>query len=1044
MHRCFVLLLWVLSVAVASGQSFQSARAIPVDGPDPIAFAADVNNDGVPDLIIQTGDPVTPTTIVILMADSAGNYSVTAQIASPGWIPFPCVTADINGDQKMDLVCATSTPGGGTANVSVYLGNGDGTFQAPIANSLGYIGVPNALFDVIAVGDFNNDGHPDLIVTSGPPGAYGNYNFTLLGDGTGHFTVNALQGDFNQGRATVADVNGDGIPDLLIGTGPNILLGKGDGSFGTQFQYQFGMCIFADFEKTGKLSAACNAGNGVLQFFHENADGSLNTSSAIGSVSLLSPAQFLEPLEAIDVNGDGILDLALSSADGLQVMLGKPGLTFEAPIPYAAGSTAALYTVTGFFADMDGDGHPDFVSTGPGNVYISYGTAGGSFDAPVLTQSGSSLYTAKAADFDGDGFPDVLTIGPPGINFLHGKGDGTFASPVSVALPAGYNNLSSAPSTFDLLLGDFNGDGAEDFLVPIGIFSDNLLFLGNGDGTFAPALVVPAQILPSTTLSTSGSVVADVNHDGKDDIVQVGQTSIDAYLSQGDGTFRLVSSTFTNSGNQNVGSAFADVNGDGILDAILFFGDHAIALTGNGDGSFSSTGTSPGMTVPSINGVNLMTNVPSMIAVGDFDGDGKQDVALVGNYYNYTPDLYLGGNTVRYSQAVWVYYGNGDATFSQPVSAGVFYDNDSLSITAGPLSAGGLSELIALGDSDDGGGANPNASLLALLPSSSRGNFGPPQYFLGGEAIDSIQLADFNHDGKLDLFASNGSTSESANSFAVLLTLPVQVKGALATSPQPSLAGTPYTAVATLVSFQSQLGTIAGDVSFAIDGTPIGTASFNSDVATQTISTSLTGGDHQVTATWAGDESYAPVTVSTVQHIMDYTLTADSSVTIQTGNTGSIGIHLKSIDGFADTLALSCENLPSYATCTFTNAAPSLSSGQVIDAQVTISTVASTSTQSRNANSYLPFSLAIILPGVLLLRRRIRSGILLVVVCLALITANGCGGGSSGGGSGGGGGGGTTAPPTSTPPGTYTINIVANGKATQLQRTAAVAVTVTQ
>src|SRR5664279_6429432 len=75
-----------------------------------------------------------------------------------------------------------------------------------------------------------------------------------------------------------------------------------------------------------------------------------------------------------------------------------------------------------------------------------------------------------------------------------------------------------------------------------------------------------------------------------------------------------------------------------------------------------------------------------------------------------------------------------------------------------------------------------------------------------------------------------------------------------------------------------------------------------------------------------------------VQHIMDYTLTADSSVSIQTGHTGSIGIHLKSIDGFADTLSLSCGNLPVYATCTFTNSGPSLSSGQTIDAQITIGT----------------------------------------------------------------------------------------------------------
>jgi hypothetical protein len=154
LNRYVLLFFCSLYVAVASAQSFQNSRAIHIDGPAGISSVADMNNDGLPDLIVQTGDTVTPSTITVLLADAAGNYATTGEINSSVFFPFPCVPADLNGDNKMDLVCASATPGGGVANVSLYLGNGDGTLQAPISNSLGYIGVPNALFDVIAVGDF--------------------------------------------------------------------------------------------------------------------------------------------------------------------------------------------------------------------------------------------------------------------------------------------------------------------------------------------------------------------------------------------------------------------------------------------------------------------------------------------------------------------------------------------------------------------------------------------------------------------------------------------------------------------------------------------------------------------------------------------------------------------------------------------------------------------------------------------------------------------------------------------------------------------------
>lgn len=209
-NRCLFSFLFALSAVLSSAQSFQNPRSISVDmNPDTVS-AADLNNDGLPDLIVGVGNNGTPLQIEIFLADKSGNYSLASKISLPSGVSLLCKPTDLNGDKKIDLVCPGLTMPSGNGIVLAYLGNGDGTFQAPISTAVGPL---NQSSTITAAADMNGDGHIDLVVALGSTSF--NYIYMLLGDGAGHFTVSKFLGDAATGNATITDVNNDGIPDLL-------------------------------------------------------------------------------------------------------------------------------------------------------------------------------------------------------------------------------------------------------------------------------------------------------------------------------------------------------------------------------------------------------------------------------------------------------------------------------------------------------------------------------------------------------------------------------------------------------------------------------------------------------------------------------------------------------------------------------------------------------------------------------------------------------------------------------------------------------------
>jgi hypothetical protein len=502
--------------------------------------------------------------------------------------------ADFNGDGKLDLALAES-------NVAVLLGNGDGTF-GPATEYPG----DNARF--VVAGDWNADGKLDLASI----GQFDDKLSILQGNGDGTFQTPAKIDELGGIGASIVsvDLNGDGHPDLAVGTqpggfGPNasgtisVLLNKGDGTF--QPHRDFGGMA------AGSLAAGDFNGDGVPDMAVPNPD--FNTVNivlsdgrgALGSIfDLLSPPVY--PIEVVpaDFDGDGKLDLSmgLQGSGAVAVALGKGDGTFGHPIvddaPGAAPRIAA--------GDFNGDGILDlagFVLSVLNNVQILIGKGDGTFQPrsafPVANSPGEIL----AGDFNADGKLDLAVIGF-GVDILLGNGDGTFQPPI--VFPSLISNAA--------LVADFNADQKPDLATVSGNSQDLTIFLGNGDGTFRPGVDYATGISP-VAFATS-----DFNGDGKPDLTtaNAGSDSISVFLGNGNGTFAPKVDFATVQGPRSV--AVGDFDGDGNSDLIVT-GNGVSVLFGHGNGSFASH-------------EDYFASLATGPAVSsDFDGDRRPDVAVV-------------------------------------------------------------------------------------------------------------------------------------------------------------------------------------------------------------------------------------------------------------------------------------------------------------------------------------------------------------------------------------------------------------------------------
>jgi len=604
-----------------------------------IILAGDINGDGIPDAVITGTDPVTGVAeFGVMLADGTdGKFKPPIFTRASVGQGSQMVLGDFNGDKKVDLVVFGNP-------ITFFPGNGDGTFGSPVSSTVNYGGSGCS-----ATADFNKDGKLDI--TSGSE--------VLLGNGNGTFQSPLTVTDGGCGVA-VGDFNNDGIPDLVTGGGGpgggtptevRVFLGNGTGNFTSSTAYQTGnyaglenLAIAVDFFSGGTDQdiAVSNLRSGNVTLLLGNGTGTFT----IGKSFAVSNGEILSG----DFNGDKKIDLAVRNIQGISVLLGNGNGTFVAQIaqnvPQTLGTIhlanftgsgklsliasstsgaptsvlpgngngtfgkalplpASCQTDNAIVGDFNGDKIPDIafnVTGSGGGVAVCLGNGNGTFKDAVISDAGVQHGTLVIGDFNHDGKLDLAASDVGGISILLGNGDGTFKDGIPTAL----SDLQS------FTVGDFNNDGKPDIAAIAGSSSEINILLGNGDGTFKAPIT-------TANLGPFGIVAGLINSDKNLDLVTVSSNTLYIFLGNGDGTFKAPTSISVGSADIFThGPLLRDVNNDGKLDLICFnSAGFLVVFLGNGDGTFQTR-----KTFPATNDVN------GALAAGALTGSGLLDVVL--------------------------------------------------------------------------------------------------------------------------------------------------------------------------------------------------------------------------------------------------------------------------------------------------------------------------------------------------------------------------------------------------------------------------------
>ncbi len=391
-----------------------------------------------------------------------------------------------------------------------------------------------------------------------------------------------------------------------------------------------GVVRITDAHPAGTYVITVDAGSGITKTFTLTVGNTVCSQGQFYAPAIpeFAVGSFPQSVAIGDFNGDGKQDIATTYGTyylpGVSIRLGDGLGGFSGTTTVATG----WYPSSIAIGDFNGDGNQDFAigSTYLNNVSIRLGDGLGGFSGNTEVAVGSNPGSLAIGDFNGDGKQDFATANnnySGTVSIRLGDGLGGFSGNTEIA-------VGESPKT--VVIGDFNGDGAPDIATAdyasLGTVS---IRLGDGLGGFSGTTEVAVERYPYSV------AIGDFNGDGKQDIATANN-----YAFQGTASIRLGDGLggFSGTTNVSVGAnpfkiVIDDFNGDGAPD-IATANNSVYPRYNLYDYSDTTPGTVSIRLGDGFGGFSGITEVaigsaPSSIAIGDFNGDGKQDIATANN-----------------------------------------------------------------------------------------------------------------------------------------------------------------------------------------------------------------------------------------------------------------------------------------------------------------------------------------------------------------------------------------------------------------------------